>query len=97
MIYDSESNDEVQYRRDLGALEQRRRKGMTLLAKGIAQAEVARMVGVSRMSVLRWERLKNVKRSAAWKRRKLGRPAKAKRVRLKGEEKALHCFSENAN
>jgi len=84
MIYDSEKNDEVQYRRDFGALEQRRRKGMTLLAKGFAQAEVARMVGVCRMSVLRWERLKNVKRYAAWKRRKLGRPPKSKRARLKG-------------
>jgi len=75
MIYDSERNNEVKYRRDFGALEQRRRKAMTLLAKGIAQAEVARMVGVSRMSVLRWERLRKVKRNAAWKRRKLGRPA----------------------
>jgi len=84
MIYDSERNDEVKYSRDLVAMEQRRRKGMILLAKGVAQAEVARMVGVSRMSVLRWERLRNVKRNAAWKRRKLGRPSKSKRARLKG-------------
>jgi transposase len=86
MIYDSERNDEVQYRRDLGAMEERRRKGMILLAKGFSQSEVARMVGVSRMSVLRWERLKNVTRNAAWKRRKLGRPPKSKRARLKSEE-----------
>ena len=84
MIYDSERNDEVQYRRDLDAMEERRRKGMALLAKGFSQAEVARMVGVTRMSVLRWERLRNVKRNAAWKRGKLGRPRKENRVRLKG-------------
>jgi len=86
MIYDSERKVEVKYRRDLHAMEERRRKGMTLLAKGFSQSEVARMVGVSRMSVLRWERLKNVKRNAAWKRRKLGRPPKAKRARLKSKE-----------
>ena len=84
MINDSERKDEVKQRRDLDAMEQRRRKGMTLLEKGFSQAEVARMVGVSRMSVLRWERLKNVKRNVAWKRRKLGRPSKSKRTHLKG-------------
>ena len=86
MIYDSERKDEVKYRRDLHAMEERRRKGMTLLARGFSQSEVARMVGVSRMSVMRWERLKNVKRNAAWKRRKLGRPPKSKRARLKSKE-----------
>lgn len=37
-------------------LERRRRRGTRLLAAGHAQAEVARRVGVSRQSVLRWER-----------------------------------------
>ncbi len=79
MINDLEGKDEAVYSRDLGALEQRRRKGMALLAKGFSQAEVARIVGVSRMSVLRWERLRKVKRHAAWKRRRLGRPPQSSR------------------
>jgi transposase len=40
----------------LKELERRRRRGARLLAAGEAQAEVARRVGVSRQSVLRWER-----------------------------------------
>ena len=35
---------------------ERRRRGARLLASGLSQAEVARRVGVSRQSVLRWER-----------------------------------------
>lgn len=37
-------------------LERRRRRGARLLASGLSQAEVARRVGVSRQSVLRWDR-----------------------------------------
>ena len=66
--------------RDFEALEKRRRTGMTLLAKGVYQAEVARMVGVSRMTVLRWERLRTEKTRAAWKRRRLGRPPMSMRT-----------------
>ncbi len=55
-------------------MEKRRRKGMTLLTKGYSQAEVARTLGVSRMSVMRWERLLMQMGDVAWKRRKLGRP-----------------------
>ena len=37
-------------------LERRRRRGARLLAAGETQAEVARRVGVSRQTVMRWER-----------------------------------------
>ncbi len=39
-------------------LERRRRHGARLLAAGQPQAEVARRVGVSRQTVMRWERLR---------------------------------------
>ena len=39
-------------------LERRRRRGARLLAAGQPQAEVARRVGVSRQTVMRWERLR---------------------------------------
>lgn len=38
----SERTPTVKYKRDLKALEQRRRRGMRMLARGAAQAEVAR-------------------------------------------------------
>ena len=41
-------------RRDFKALEKRRFRAMTLLGKGLPQAEVARRTKVSRQSVLRW-------------------------------------------
>lgn len=39
-------------------LERRRRRGARLLESGVAQAEVARRVGVTRTSVSRWEKLR---------------------------------------
>jgi len=86
MIYDSEQNGELKYRRDLRGMEKRRRKGMALLAKGFTQAEVARIVGVCRMSVLRWERLRKTNPDTAWKRRKLGRPLKVLCAHPENEE-----------
>jgi transposase len=41
-------------KRDLKALQRRRLRAGRLLARGVAQAEVARRVGVSRQSVSRW-------------------------------------------
>jgi len=80
MIVDSTEKSVTKYRRDFVALEARRRQGMALLAEGLVQAEVARAVGVSRMTVMRWERLRTKKPRVAWKRRRLGRPpAKKKR------------------
>jgi DNA-binding XRE family transcriptional regulator len=46
----------VKHKRDFKELERRRRRGMRLLARGVAQAEVAREVGVSRQTVSVWER-----------------------------------------
>ena len=63
--------------RDFEALEKRRRKGMALLSKGFTQAEVARVLGVSRMTVMRWGRLQREKGRLAWKGRRLGRPPKS--------------------
>ena len=40
--------------KQLKELEQRRKRGMRLLGTGVWPAEVARRVGVSRQSVLRW-------------------------------------------
>jgi transposase len=74
MIDDLVEKESIKYRRDFAVLEARRRQGMTLLAKGFAQAEVARAVGVSRMTVMRWARLRTTKPRAAWKRRRLVRP-----------------------
>lgn len=64
----------MKYKRDLKALEQRRLKAARLLAKGVAQAEVARRCAVSRQTVSTWARLLKEKGSAAMKRRPLGRP-----------------------
>ena len=76
-------------KRDLKAMEQRRRQGMQLLAKGLPQAEVARRCGVSRTSVLRWQRQRKTKRGAAWKRRPLGRPSKLSAGQKSQLKKAL--------
>jgi transposase len=43
-------------RRDFQRLERRRLEAAELLRQGVAQAEVARQVGVHRQSVSRWER-----------------------------------------
>lgn len=64
----------VKYKRDLKALEQRRRKGMRMLARGVAQAEVARLLEVSRQTVSNWERAR-LADAQAWRRKPLGRPA----------------------
>lgn len=43
-------------KRDFAAMEKRRFRAVSLLEKGISQAEVARLTKVSRQSVMRWER-----------------------------------------
>lgn len=62
-------------RRDFAALEQRRRRGMELLADGVAQAEVARRLGVTPATVCKWNG-KRARGAQGWKRRPLGRPVK---------------------
>jgi transposase len=61
-------------RRDLEALEARRREGMRLLGKGLSQAEVARRVGVCRQTAANWAAARDTG-AKAWKNKPLGRPA----------------------
>ncbi len=76
-------------RRDLNGMEARRRKGMRLLARGVAQAEVARQCGVSRVSALRWEQQRTTTKANGWKRRPLGRRPKLTPAHKQTLEKAL--------
>lgn len=76
-------------RRDLDGMEERRRKGMRLLAQGVSQAEVARRCGVSRVSARRWEQQRQTTKAAAWKRRPLGRRPKLTPAHKQTLEKAL--------
>jgi len=75
--------------RDFNALEQRRRAGMALLAKGVYQSEVSRLVGVSRQTVMRWDRLRTETARCAWKRRRLGRPPMSRRLQVRGKRDHL--------
>ena len=61
------------YRRDFKELELRRRKGMRMLARGVAQAEVARVLEVSRQTTSSWAK-RLVEEPQAWRRKPLGRP-----------------------
>lgn len=74
----------VQYKRDLKGMEQRRRKGMRMLARAVTQAEVARTLEVSRQTVSNWARAAAAD-AQAWRRKPLGRPGgltDAERARL---------------
>jgi len=62
------------YQRDFKELELRRRKGMRMLARGVAQAEVARELEVSRQTTSSWAK-KLAEDSQAWRRKPLGRPS----------------------
>jgi transposase-like protein len=42
------------YRRDLKGMEARRRRGMRMLQRGVAQADIARTLGVGRQAVSAW-------------------------------------------
>lgn len=61
------------YKRDLKELEARRRRGMRMLARGVTQAEVARVCGVTRQTAMTWARMLD-EDPQAWRRRPLGRP-----------------------
>jgi hypothetical protein len=64
----------------LKELEKRRKRGMRLLAEGLWPAEVARRVGVTRQSVLRWTNLKEQGGVEALKRpERFGRPRAGQR------------------
>jgi transposase len=73
-------------------LERRRRQGACLLEAGVAQAEVARRVSVTRTSVTRWEKLRRESSKDALRRPEhFGRPerlSEAQREELVGLLKA---------
>jgi transposase len=61
------------YKRDFKELEQRRRRGMRMLLRGVTQAEVARICEVSRQTASSWAQALQAD-PQAWRRRPLGRP-----------------------
>jgi transposase len=65
----------IRYKRDFKELETRRRKGMQMLARGVAQAEVARVLNVSRQTASTWDAMRTQDRQA-WRRKSLGRPSR---------------------
>lgn len=65
----------MRHSQKLKVLEQRRLRGARLLAAGESQAEVARRVGVSRQTVMRWDRVREKGGVEALRRpRQFGRP-----------------------
>lgn len=80
-------------KRDLQALETRRKKGMRLLARGATQAEVARQCGVSTPTALRWRRALEAKGQEAWRRKPLGAPPK---IQAEHREALSHFLTEGA-
>jgi transposase len=63
------------YKRDFKELEARRRKGMQMLARGVVQAEVARVLKVSRQTASTWD-AKRLEDRHSWRRKSLGRPSR---------------------
>lgn len=65
----------MRHSQKLKVLERRRLRGARLLAAGESQAEVARRVGVSRQTVMRWDRVREQGGVEALRRpRQFGRP-----------------------
>jgi len=77
------------YRRDFKTLELRRRKGMRMLARGLAQADVARTLEVSRQTTSRWAKKLANQEPQAWRRKPLGRPSGLDAAQKKRLGKAL--------
>lgn len=63
-------------RRDFNGLEERRRQAMALLTEGHSQVEVAHQLGVSEVSVCRWNKALRSGGEGAWQRKRLGKPPK---------------------
>lgn len=88
-------------KRNLDAMEARRKKGMALLARGVTQAEVARQCEVSTPTALRWRRALDAKGKQAWKRRPLGQPPKVQEfhrvalVKFLAEGAQAHGFTND--
>jgi len=77
-----------QYKRDLRALELRRRKGMRMLKRGNSQAEVARACEVTRQTASSWAGML-AEDAQAWRRKPLGRPSALEANDLKRLSKLL--------
>lgn len=77
-----------QYKRDLDGMEARRRKGMRMLALGVEQAEVARLLQVSRQTASTWAR-RLAEDPQAWRRRTLGRPSGLSEIQIRSLVKVL--------
>ena len=77
------------YRRDFEELELRRRKGMRMLSRGVAQAEVARALEVSRQTTSSWAKRLAAKDAQAWRGKPLGRPGGLDAMQKKQLGKAL--------
>ena len=76
------------YQRDLREMELRRRKGMRMLARGVALSEVARTLEVSRQTASSWA-TKLAEGPQAWRRKPLGRPSGLDAAQKKALAKAL--------
>lgn len=82
-------------RRDVNALEQRRREATTLLRQGVRPAEVARRVGVTRQSVSRWQAaLREQGRAGLRRAKRLGRRPTLTAADLAQVERALQAGPE---
>jgi transposase len=78
----------------LKELERRRLRGARLLSNGTHPAEVARQVGVSRQSVMRWERVLKVNGAQGLERVDApGRPRRLSEAQLKELAKVLKAGS----
>lgn len=80
--------------------EARRRKGMRMLMRGASQAEVARILGVTRQTASRWAKLL-AEASGAWRSGKRGHPSRLTEEQLRrldrlvrGREPQEHGFEQ---
>lgn len=84
----------MRHSQKLKELERRRRRGARLLAAGESQAEVARRVGVSRQTVMRWDRVRqNGGLEALRRARHFGRP---ERLSTEQREELVRLLKDGA-
>jgi transposase len=69
--------------------EARRARAITLFKRGFSQAEVARRLGVTRQSAMRWQRAYERGGASALRSRKRGRPTRLSEKQIEGFQKAL--------
>jgi len=77
------------------AFEDRRRKGMKMLKRGVSQAEVARALDVSRQTTSRWAKMVTDD-PEVWSEKKRGRPAGLTDKQMRQLE-MLVCLGPSAN